>query len=147
MKHRASQYEGSYCCLASGMLHAADTTAATDMWDEDVNDSSRSTPGRISTDSRELLSTVTVELTTEEGAHGKKGVEGNSGSAIAHLARFMDLSDEDMRVLSYNKLTLGKLERLSAGDLNALGMTNPLHAIGMVRAAPALATLRQFKPE
>jgi hypothetical protein len=117
------------------------------MWDEDVNDSSRSTPGRISTDSRELLSTVTVELATEEGAHGKKGVEGNPGSAIAHLARFMDLSDEDMRVLSYNKLTLGKLERLSAGDLNALGMTNPLHAIGMVRAAPALATLRQFKPE
>ena len=51
--------------------------------------------------------------TSGGGGAGKE----DSNAAIAYLARYMNMSVEDVHTLSRNKLTLGTLERLTASDL------------------------------
>jgi hypothetical protein len=62
-----------------------------------------------------------------------------------NLARYMDMCGEDIQALSRHKMTLGTLEKLTAGDLSTLGVNNPMDAIAILRAAPALVTLRNFR--
>jgi len=65
-------------------------------------------------------------------------------SAVEALARFIDMSSSDISTLTQHRVTLGMLERFTPRDLEMLGVKNAVDSVALVRAAPALGTLRTF---
>lgn len=124
--------DNCHCCVASGMLNAADVVLQPQLSHDERGDSCRGNEGQMS-----------VEL--DDNLTMLSGLNVEDAGALAYLARYLNLSGDDLQALRRNGMTLGALERITAGDMSALGVSNSMSAVALLRAAPALGTLRHFK--
>jgi len=114
-----------FCCVAKGMFLASD--------DAVVSRRRRFSAGL----SPAVSPTASINSTLEESVEDT--------SALMYLARYISMSDEALHALQRSRATLGTLAQLTVDDLCRLGVTIPMDAISLLRAANALGTLRQFK--
>mmetsp|Transcript_26999 Transcript_26999/g.43243 ORF Transcript_26999/g.43243 Transcript_26999/m.43243 type:complete len:842 (+) Transcript_26999:338-2863(+) len=134
-----------YCCTANAMLSAADVIVPLERVDLAVigpptppTSPSISPMISRSTIAEEDHSGGRLSTVTDEGSP-------DDASALSYLARYINVSGEDVRALLRNRATLGTLEHLTAENISMLGVKDPMAAIAIVRAAAALGTLRRFK--
>mmetsp|Transcript_35367 Transcript_35367/g.88457 ORF Transcript_35367/g.88457 Transcript_35367/m.88457 type:complete len:1558 (-) Transcript_35367:178-4851(-) len=122
-----------YCCIAKGMLFASDDAVVT----------RRSAAGSASFADMFASVSPASSLATASTPSFEEDLE--STSALLYLAKYIGVAGEVLHALQHNRATLGTLERLTARDLCTMGVTTPMDAISLLRAATALGTLRQFK--